>query len=245
MSHSTKDLEKVRRVRNAIESLEGEPIIFFLKCLSEHDEIDSLIKREIQARNFFLLCNSSNARASRWVQSEITCVKSLEGKTIEEIDLESGWQAQLQKIRELLKQARIFLSYLPKDEKIVSPIRKALILNDLAVWDPAVCIRPGDNFASEIREAIEAAARFGYFIRFVSYDSINSPYMKMEYDEFKKYVSDTQIINVQLEKGQENASCTYQNSIDYSSRNLEALLDQLLALMGIRNTVKPDQTRED
>jgi len=61
VSHSSRDLEKVRRVRNAIEAAGGEPILFFLKCLSDHDEIDELIKREIEARNFFLLCDSSNA----------------------------------------------------------------------------------------------------------------------------------------------------------------------------------------
>ena len=59
VSHSTRDLERVRLVRNAIEAANGEPIRFFLKCLSEHDEIDELIEREIRARNFFLLCDRS------------------------------------------------------------------------------------------------------------------------------------------------------------------------------------------
>ena len=40
VSHSTKDLDKVRAVRDAIENIGGEPILFFLKCLSDHDEID-------------------------------------------------------------------------------------------------------------------------------------------------------------------------------------------------------------
>jgi hypothetical protein len=67
VSHSKQDLAKVRQARDALEKAGAEPILFFLKCLSDHDEVDGLIKREIDARYFFLLCDSANAKKSKWV----------------------------------------------------------------------------------------------------------------------------------------------------------------------------------
>jgi hypothetical protein len=64
VSHSNRDLSKVRLVRDALEKAGAERILFFLKCLSDHDEIDGLIEREIDARYFFRLCDSANAKKS-------------------------------------------------------------------------------------------------------------------------------------------------------------------------------------
>ena len=41
--------------------------MFFLKCLNDHAELHDLIRREIEARTGFLLCDSQAARQSRWV----------------------------------------------------------------------------------------------------------------------------------------------------------------------------------
>ena len=68
VSHSNRDLAAVRRVRNELESQSAHPILFFLKCVEDHDELDTLIEREIRARHFFLLCDSVNAQGSNWVQ---------------------------------------------------------------------------------------------------------------------------------------------------------------------------------
>lgn len=46
LSHSNKDYEKVRRVRDMLEDRSFRPLMFFLKCLNEEGEIDSLMKRE-------------------------------------------------------------------------------------------------------------------------------------------------------------------------------------------------------
>ena len=69
LSHSNKDYEKVRLVRNVLEGQSLRPLMFFLHCLSDDEEIDSLIKREIDCRTRFILCDSENARASKWVQN--------------------------------------------------------------------------------------------------------------------------------------------------------------------------------
>ena len=49
ISHCHKDLPSVRMIRNRMEEEGFEPICFYLKCLTDESEIDSLIKREIDA----------------------------------------------------------------------------------------------------------------------------------------------------------------------------------------------------
>lgn len=49
VSHSTKDFERVRLVRNALEDSGFRPILFYLKCLENENEVNGLLKREIDA----------------------------------------------------------------------------------------------------------------------------------------------------------------------------------------------------
>ena len=71
LSHSVKDYKKVRLVRNILEEEGLRPLMFFLLCLENEEEIDDLIKREINCRTRFILCDSVNAQASKWVQKEV------------------------------------------------------------------------------------------------------------------------------------------------------------------------------
>ena len=71
LSHSNKDFAKVRLIRNYLEERSCRPLMFYLKCLSNDDEIDDLIKREIDCRTRFIICDSENSQASKWVQSEV------------------------------------------------------------------------------------------------------------------------------------------------------------------------------
>lgn len=86
ISHSTKDFDKVRIVRNALEEEGFRPILFYLKCISDDEEINSLLKREIDARNRFILCDSVNAQESKYVQSEVEYIRS-KNRMYEIIDL--------------------------------------------------------------------------------------------------------------------------------------------------------------
>jgi hypothetical protein len=60
LSHSNKDYDRVKEVRNMLESMSFRPIMFYLLCLSDNDEVDNLIKREIDARTRFIYCDSEN-----------------------------------------------------------------------------------------------------------------------------------------------------------------------------------------
>lgn len=50
ISHSHLDIDIVRKIRNKLEDRGFEPLMFFLKCLNDDNEIESLIKREINER---------------------------------------------------------------------------------------------------------------------------------------------------------------------------------------------------
>jgi TIR domain len=247
VSHSTSDLDKVRLVRNAIEAANGEPILFFLKCLSDHDEIDELIKREIEARNFFLLCDSGNAKSSKWVQDEIAHVKSLQTKKIEIIDLDADWQAQIAGIQSIVRQATVFLSYAHTDEAAIVPVREGLIANDFCVWDPSHDLRVGDNFSEQISSAVEESARFGFFIHFLSRASLQSQWAALELDEAIRMGVGNRYVPVLLQPHYEISqlmpdSIHKRQLIDYSDRNVEDIMKQLLRVLGVRNTQRNNQT---
>ena len=86
ISHSNKDFFKVRLIRNALENKGFMPILFYLRSISDDDEICDLIKREIDARNRFILCDSINSRLSRYVQTEVQYIYS-KNRMFEIIDL--------------------------------------------------------------------------------------------------------------------------------------------------------------
>jgi hypothetical protein len=74
--HASADLANVRRVRNYLESKDASPLLFHLKALTDPVEFWPLIEREIQARNFFLYCDSPAAQASHWVKREREAVEA-------------------------------------------------------------------------------------------------------------------------------------------------------------------------
>jgi hypothetical protein len=126
VSHSHKDLEKVRFIRNEFEKRGHNPLLFFLKCLDDESELDNLIKREIKERNWFILYDSSNARASKWVQEEVRMIKSLEGKVFEEINLEDDIEKQIDKIDSFSRRSTVFISSAMKDREIYDKVSRGL-----------------------------------------------------------------------------------------------------------------------
>ncbi len=110
LSHSNKDYEKVCQVRNMLEDENLRPLMFFLHCLNDEDEIDDLIKREIDCRTRFILCDSENARNSEWVQKEVNYIKSKE-RIYETIDLNKPVDEIKKTLQQFVTKTRIFVSY--------------------------------------------------------------------------------------------------------------------------------------
>ena len=88
LSHSSKDIEKVRQIRDILEALDYEPLLFHLKCLDDDNEnLETFIKKEIEARNVFIYCKSENSDSSPWVQKELEYIKSFDTKRLFTIDI--------------------------------------------------------------------------------------------------------------------------------------------------------------
>lgn len=132
LSHSNKDYEKVRQVRNMLEDQSLRPLMFFLHCLNDDDEIDSLVKREIDSRTRFILCDSENARKSHWVQKEVEYIKS-QNRICETIDLSKSKEEIMSTLRNFINKTRIFISY----NRDVFPLAE-MVYNRLRLYDFSV-----------------------------------------------------------------------------------------------------------
>jgi hypothetical protein len=168
VSHSTKDLEAVRRIRDYLETKRHHPLLFFLKCIRESDELDSLITREIEARTIFLLCDSPNSRSARWVQREVEFIRSLSDRHYEIVDLRAPWPEQQAILDRLSQRGTLFLSYTHSDSPEVSAIYEALRPFDYSIFFDRHSLAAGDDWRARTEHAIDESLSKGFFIYFVS-----------------------------------------------------------------------------
>lgn len=186
VSHSTKDFERVRLVRNALEDSGFRPILFYLKCMEDEDEINELLKREIDARRRFILCDSPNAQASKFVQSEVNYIRSkkrmYEIVDLSSIDLDSrDLQDEILKmIKPFRVRTNVFLSYNSyTDSEIVGLVKKHLALNefistDVALFDSQKWYRHfggQEGMFQTVREVLDSTLSNGYFLYFLDNQS--------------------------------------------------------------------------
>jgi hypothetical protein len=182
VSHSNNDLESVRGIRNFFEARGHNPILFYLRCLTNDDLLPELLEREIGARNFFVLCDSENSRASRWVQQEIEMVKAHPDKVYEEVDLRQSLEQQLHKLEALSKRATVFLSYSQLDNDIAAQIGTALTNADFRVLK-AEMHRTEGVWLPRLAEQIEDAIHNGFVLLLVTQNFAKSPWVQIEYFE--------------------------------------------------------------
>lgn len=103
LSHASANINIVRRIRNEFESLGQNPIAFHLRCLDENykgrdEELWNLIYREIDAREWFVYCQSPEAKESDNVQKEYAYIKQAGKDKIGEIDITEDWEVIRKKI---------------------------------------------------------------------------------------------------------------------------------------------------
>ena len=181
VSHSHRDLEKVRQIRNYLEKHGANPLLFFLKCLSDDDaRLPELISDEIIARNWFVLCDSQDARNSNWVQQEKALVLEHEGKGFETIDLEQDLESQYYKLDRICKRATVFISYSRQDVLIADQIREKLIQNDYSVWTDETSGSICSDRSNEIHSSIDKAVKRGFVLVLLSPSSIKSQWCNSE-----------------------------------------------------------------
>lgn len=165
LSHSNKDYEKVRQVRNILEEQSLRPLMFFLHCLSDDDEIDTLIKREIDCRTRFILCDSENARKSKWVQKEVAYIKS-QNRICETIDISKDPNEISSDLQNFINKTRLFISYNQEEYNIAKRVYERLSRYDFSVYmdmyyDPEI---PYQQNYLDTLNAIEKSAKTGGFV---------------------------------------------------------------------------------
>lgn len=183
LSHSNKDYELVREVRNKMEEQGMRPLMFFLKCLDDEPEIFDLLKREIDVRPRFILCDSENAQASEWVQKEVEYIKSKNRQYLT-IDL-SKPETFAEKVLEMKRRSQVFLSYAISDGNIANRISRALQKNGFCVYD-CQNLNAGTNLLEQIEGTIRYVCENGYFVPILT-DSYKGSWGQMELDYAIKY----------------------------------------------------------
>ena len=189
LSHSNKDFAKVRLIRNYLEERFCRPLMFYLKCLSNDDEIDDLIKREIDCRTRFIICDSENSKASKWVQSEVKYIKSQQ-RSYEIIDLCKSEEEIKTQLDKSVKSTQIFLSYSRNDYKLVNAIYSHICKYDIRCFFTDICtnintIKLDNSFFSGslddgITNALHLATEYGFVVLFASENSLNSKWVLAE-----------------------------------------------------------------
>jgi|SRR6266850_1634693 len=173
VSHSNHDIEKVRRVRNALEDRGHFPLLFFLRSVTDDSELDTLLKREIQARTFFLLCDSPNASASRWVQQEVEFIQAQPDKISKQLYLDDPWETQMSVVDAISIKATAYLSYAADDRIEAEGLGAALREADYAVLGLTHSLSAGTDWQAQTERDIDDAIRNGVFLCFLTPERLN------------------------------------------------------------------------
>lgn len=184
ISHSSADIKKIRIIRNEFEKYGQNPLAFHLKCLSTDTdagciELENLIKREILARDWFVYCESTAAKQSKYVQMERDFVKTCGKKMIWHLNLDEDLTSILEKVKQICCSIQVFISYARADTNLAMQLSKALKMKDFGVWSDNDLIA-GDAWASSINNKIREIAKKGFVILLLTKNSINSRWVDLE-----------------------------------------------------------------
>ena len=175
LSHSNKDFAKVRLIRNYLEERSCRPLMFYLKCLSNEDEIDDLIKREIDCRTRFIICDSENSKASKWVQSEVKYIKSQQ-RSYETIDLSKSEEEIKAQLDLLVRRTQIFLSSQTAAYEIVDAVYSHVNKYDIRCIESEHMVVDWtiECKQTQVNHAIALAKEFGLVVLFADELSLKS-----------------------------------------------------------------------
>ena len=186
LSHSNKDYEKVRKIRNLLEDQSFRPLMFFLCCLNNDDEINDLIKREIDHRTRFIYCESENAKASKWVQEEVKYIKS-QDREFETINLDLPEAEIKKKLLQFKKRASLYISYSARDVDLATAIWERLSKYDLFLPPLDDISLAGTDYSKTIESRIKEASENGFVLCLINDKYVRSEYALHEYNLALKY----------------------------------------------------------
>ncbi|MCR4897957.1 MAG: toll/interleukin-1 receptor domain-containing protein [Acholeplasmatales bacterium] len=190
VSHSHFDIDKVRVIRNYLEDIGCEPILFFLKSKTDKNEITQLIKDEIDARLWFVYCQSENSKNSNWVATELKYIEETNKKNNFTIELNSAFdkygvlldsvKSEIRKHLNIIKNNQtVFISYSRKDAILVDRIKEYMNKLGINFKDSINVASLGENWMQSITNEIVSSE---YFLVFITENSISSEWIKKEID---------------------------------------------------------------
>lgn len=178
VSHSHRDIEKVRVIRNRLEDAGFEPLCLYLKCMEKDEEIKELLKREIDAREWFLFLDSKNSRSSEWVTYERDYINKTNSKKIITVNLDDD-EAVKNAVNTLIGNLRVYISYSHKDMQIAKRISDHLKEKDYRVFfDEGLVV--GSDWIDTLKQNISETTQGGCFLLLLSESSANSKYVLRE-----------------------------------------------------------------
>lgn len=182
VSHSSDDIKQVRLVRNHLEETGGSPLLFHLVAVTDPDEFWPLIRREIEARNFFLYCESASAERREWVQRERAAVDEVRRRRpvrIGSINVESE-EIDFGQLDDFLAKTRVFPSFSHRDRETVEPFLIELSRAGFQVFSDKDDITFCEDWQTQIMRELEEAAKSGWVVAFLSSFSVQRPNIMME-----------------------------------------------------------------
>ena len=184
LSHSSKDIEKIRMIRNEFENCGQNPLAFHLKCMStdtkqKKEELLNLIHREIDARDWFVYCESNNAKNSEYVQDERNYIQQSGKDKIWTIDLSKSDEEIKKRVHEISKDLEVFISYAHSDINFAYALADALAEKDYSVWTDRN-LSDNSNWQEQIANSISNAASHGFVIAIISQNTIKSAFCLKE-----------------------------------------------------------------
>lgn len=184
LSHASKDIELVRRVRNEFEKYGQNPLAFHLRCFDEEyprkEELWNLIYREIDAREWFIYCKSPEAENSDNVLRERQYIGQSGKNKIWMLDMTEEWDAIATKIHKICTDLEVFISYVHHNRKVAEVLRTLLIEKDYSVWTAEDSLNIGDCWETQISKAISRCAEQGFYVLLISEDSLKSQFVEKE-----------------------------------------------------------------
>lgn len=185
LSHASKDIELVRRVRNEFEKYGQNPLAFHLRYLDEEyprkeEELWDLIYREIDAREWFVYCKSPEAENSDNVLRERQYIERSGKNKIWMLDMTEEWDAIATKIHKICADLEVFISYAHQDHQVAAVLQRVLIDKDYSVWTPDDNMNIGDDCGVQIGNAISRCAEQGFYVLLISENSLKSQFVEKE-----------------------------------------------------------------
>lgn len=188
LSYSSQDYPDVKLIKDYLEERNFSSLMFYQKCLNEVPtgyEEQSKVLKELKSSNAFVLCNSSNAKGSTWVQTELRYLSSLnQEKFLEEIDIDNmkyKRHSELSKLDKLVEMSSLYFIYEDEDKSKVENIDRFLSKDGFRIFR-------GNKYQKEhMLESIKTINENSYIILFLSKTSTEQEW----YKKYEKYFKDS------------------------------------------------------